>query len=71
MTPLEPFTDYARLREVIQGVLDRDGKHDWDETARLAELIAAKVWNELALFPLDQTINTPLTGRHSEPDNRA
>lgn len=49
---MDDTTSYARLREVIHAALDRDGTHDWDETARLADILAPAIWNELRMFPL-------------------
>ena len=37
---------YEDLRDTIHRALDRDGQHGWDETARLAEVVAAAVWNQ-------------------------
>ncbi len=48
----EQETRYADIQRVIQNVLDRDGQHNWDETARLTEVIAPAVWNEIHTFPL-------------------
>lgn len=45
------------LRTAIQQVLDRDGKHDWDETARLTDIVAGKVWNELHEFPFADSLD--------------
>ena len=47
-----PTLDVERLtfeefRKEISDAIDRDGQHDWDEAARLADIIAAKVWNGL------------------------
>lgn len=50
-------TDYPALREAIQNVLDRDGQHGWDETARLADIVAVKVWNEVHQFPFPDSID--------------
>jgi hypothetical protein len=45
-------TSYERLREFIISTLDRDGQHDWDETARLADVLTPAIWNELRMFPI-------------------
>ncbi len=56
-------TTFEDLVTCIRNALDRDGKYDWDETARLAEeVIAPKVWNELRLFPIE--------GAEARPDWR-
>ena len=38
---------FEEFRKEISDAIDRDGEHDWDEAARLADIIAAKVWNGL------------------------
>ena len=42
-----PALDFEEFRKEISDAIDRDGQHDWDEAARLADIIAAKVWNGL------------------------
>ena len=43
----EELLTYRDIREAVQQVLDRDAIHDWDETARLTEVVAPHVWNLL------------------------
>ncbi len=45
-------TDLQALRITIEGTFIRDGQLEWEEAARLAELLAAEVWGQLHLFPL-------------------
>jgi hypothetical protein len=57
------LSEYRDLLDTIQRALDRDGKHEWDETARLAGIVADAVWNTHRVATPEPLPPCPICGK--------